>query len=123
MEKLHSMDRELRERIVEVVAKAGLTYEMKLVADFPPQPFEASCVDAVRRAAERLGLSTREITSGAGHDAVYMARVCPTAMIFTPCVGGISHNEAEDIKPEWATAGADVLVQAVLEKAEIVGGR
>lgn len=122
-EKLDSMDRALRERIVEIVAKAGLTYEMKLVADFPPQPFEASCVDAVRRAAARLGLSTREITSGAGHDAVYMARVCPTAMIFTPCIDGISHNEAEDIKPEWATAGADVLVQAVLEKAEIVGGR
>ncbi|MFM9849784.1 MAG: Zn-dependent hydrolase [Hyphomicrobiaceae bacterium] len=122
-EKLGSMDRALRERIAEIVAKAGLTFEMKMVADFPPQPFEASCVDAVRRAAERLGLSTREITSGAGHDAVYMARVCPTAMIFTPCVDGISHNEAEDIKPEWATAGGDVLIQAVLEKAEIVGGR
>ncbi len=122
-DKLASMDRKLREGMAEIVAKAGLTYEMKLVADFPPQPFEASCVDAVRRAAERLGLSTREITSGAGHDAVYMARVCPTAMIFTPCVDGISHNEAEDMKPEWATAGGDVLIQAVLEKAEIVGGR
>jgi N-carbamoyl-L-amino-acid hydrolase len=122
-DKLASMDRKLRDGIAEIVAKAGLTYEMKLVADFPPQPFEASCVDAVRRAAERLGLSTREITSGAGHDAVYMARVCPTAMIFTPCVDGISHNEAEDMKPEWATAGGDVLIQAVLEKAEIVGGR
>jgi N-carbamoyl-L-amino-acid hydrolase len=122
-DKLASMDRKLRDGIAEIVAKAGLTYEMKLVADFPPQPFEASCVDAVRQAAERLGLSTREITSGAGHDAVYMARVCPTAMIFTPCVDGISHNEAEDMKPEWATAGGDVLIQAVLEKAEIVGGR
>ena len=56
-------------------------------------------------------------------DAVYMARVCPTAMIFTPCVDGISHNEAEDMTPEWAAAGANVLVQAVLEKAKIVGGR
>ena len=121
-DKLVSMDLALRDRIGEIAEKAGLTYEMKLVADFPPQPFEASCVDAVRRAAGRLGLSTREITSGAGHDAVYMARVCPTAMIFTPCVDGISHNEAEDIKPEWATAGGDVLIQAVLEKAEIVGG-
>jgi beta-ureidopropionase / N-carbamoyl-L-amino-acid hydrolase len=122
-DKLHSMDARLRAGITEIVAKAGLTYEMMLVADFPPQPFDASCVDAVRRAAGQLGLSTREITSGAGHDAVYMARVCPTAMIFTPCVDGISHNETEDIKPEWATAGADVLIQAVLEKAEIVGGR
>jgi beta-ureidopropionase / N-carbamoyl-L-amino-acid hydrolase len=122
-DKLESMDAKLRAGITEIVAKAGLTYEMMLVADFPPQPFDASCVDAVRRAAGQLGLSTREITSGAGHDAVYMARVCPTAMIFTPCVDGISHNETEDIKPEWATAGADVLIQAVLEKAEIVGGR
>jgi N-carbamoyl-L-amino-acid hydrolase len=79
-------------------------------------------VDAVRRAAAQLGLSAREITSGAGHDAVYMARVCPTAMIFTPCVDGISHNEAEDMNLEWATAGGNVLIQAVLEKAEIVGG-
>jgi N-carbamoyl-L-amino-acid hydrolase len=122
-DKLASMDAKLREGIADVAAKTGLTYEVKMVADFAPQPFEVSCVEAVRRAAERLGLSTRDITSGAGHDAVYMARVCPTAMIFTPCVDGISHNEAEDMKPEWATAGANVLVQAVLEKAEIVAGR
>ncbi len=64
----------------------------------------------------------REITSGAGHDAVYMARVAPTAMIFTPCIDGISHNEAENMTPEWATAGGNVLLHAVLEKAEVVGG-
>jgi beta-ureidopropionase / N-carbamoyl-L-amino-acid hydrolase len=122
-EKLGSMDRKLKDGLDRIAANCGLTYEMKMVADFAPQPFDATCVDAVRRAAQRLGLSTRDITSGAGHDAVYMARVCPTAMVFTPCVGGISHNEAEDIKPEWATAGANVLIQAVLEKAEIVGGR
>ncbi|MGE5513685.1 MAG: Zn-dependent hydrolase [Bacteroidota bacterium] len=122
-EKLGSMDRKLKDGLDRIAANCGLTYEMKMVADFAPQPFDATCVDAVRRAAQRLGLSTRDITSGAGHDAVYMARVCPTAMVFTPCVGGISHNEAEDMKPEWATAGANVLIQAVLEKAEIVGGR
>jgi N-carbamoyl-L-amino-acid hydrolase len=121
-DKLASMDARLRTGIADIAAKTGLICEMKMVADFAPQPFEASCVDAVRRAAGRLGLSTRDITSGAGHDAVYMARVCPTAMIFTPCVDGISHNEAEDMTPEWAAAGANVLVQAVLEKAEIVGG-
>jgi N-carbamoyl-L-amino-acid hydrolase len=121
-DKLAAMDAKLRAGIADAAAKTGLTFEVKMVADFAPQPFEASCVDAVRRAAVRLGLSTRDITSGAGHDAVYMARVCPAAMIFTPCVDGISHNEAEDMKPEWATAGANVLVQAMLEKAEIVGG-
>lgn len=118
--KLASMDGALREGIADVASTAGLTHELALVADFPPQPFEASCVEAVRNAAKKLGYSTREITSGAGHDAVYMARVCPTAMIFTPCVDGISHNEAEDMKAEWATAGADVLFHAALEKAEVV---
>ncbi len=115
-EKLGSMDRKLKDGLDRIAANCGLTYEMKMVADFAPQPFDATCVDAVRRAAQRLGLSTRDITSGAGHDAVYMARVCPTAMVFTPCVGGISHNEAEDMKPEWATAGANVLIQAVLDR-------
>jgi N-carbamoyl-L-amino-acid hydrolase len=119
--KLDSMDRALRHGIDDIVKRTGLTYTMQLVADYAPQPFEASCVDAVRKAAKKLGHSAREITSGAGHDAVYMARVAPTAMIFTPCVDGISHNEAEDMKPEWATAGCNVLVHAVLEKAVVIG--
>ncbi len=118
--RLLAMDKALRAGIQEIVNRTGLTYEMKLVADFPPQPFDPVCVAAVAKAAKRLGYSTREITSGAGHDAVYMARICPAAMIFTPCIDGISHNEAEDMKPEWATAGADVLLQAVLEVAEVV---
>ena len=118
-DKLLSMDRALRAGIEDIVKRTGLTYEMKQVADYVPQPFDPACIDAVRMAAQRLGYSTREITSGAGHDAVYMARVCPAAMIFTPCVGGISHNEAEDMKPEWATSGTDVLLQAVLEIAEV----
>ena len=120
-EKLSSMHRALEKGVAEVAARSGLSYDMKEVFYFPPQPFEASCVEAVREAAKRLGHSTREITSGAGHDAVYMARVCPTAMIFTPCIDGISHNEAENMTPEWATAGANVLIHAVLEKAEVVG--
>ncbi|MGE0700886.1 MAG: Zn-dependent hydrolase, partial [Hyphomicrobiaceae bacterium] len=119
-EKLKSMARAVETAIPEIAASTGLHQEWKLVADFPPQPFDPGCVDAVRRAAARLGYSSREISSGAGHDAVYMARVCPTSMVFVPCVDGISHNEAEDMKPEWATAGANVLLEAVLEKAEVV---
>ena len=69
----------------------------------------------------RFGYKHRDIVSGAGHDACYMARVTPTSMIFTPCVDGVSHNESEDIKLEWSTAGANVLLHAALEKAEIVG--
>ena len=120
--KLAAMAAAAEAGMAEIAAATGLTCEWKVVADFPPQPFEATCVDAVRRAAARLGLSAREISSGAGHDAVFMARVAPTAMIFVPCIDGISHNEREDMKPEWATAGANVLLEAVLEKAEVVSG-
>ena len=118
--KLDSMDAALRKGLEEIAAGAGLRYQVEMVANFPPQPFEASCIQAVRNAIARLGYTSRDITSGAGHDAVYLARVCPTSMIFTPCVDGISHNEAENMTPEWASAGADVLLHAVLEKAEIV---
>ncbi len=88
---------------------------------YPPVPFDEGCVGAVRRAAERGGFSHRDIVSGAGHDACYLARVAPTAMIFTPCVDGVSHNEAEEISPAWASAGTQVLLHAVLETAEVVG--
>jgi N-carbamoyl-L-amino-acid hydrolase len=121
-DKLASMDRALRAGLAEIVERTGLTHEMRMVADYAPIPFDPSCIQAVRNAADRLGYSTRDIASGAGHDAVYMARVCPVAMIFTPCIGGISHNEAEDMKPEWATAACNVLAHAVLEKAEVVEG-
>jgi N-carbamoyl-L-amino-acid hydrolase len=117
---LARMDGELRAAVAEVAAASGLEIAARQISYFPPQPFDPACVAAVRNAALRLGLSHRDITSGAGHDAVYMARVCPTAMIFTPCIGGISHNEAEDMKPEWATAGCNVLLAAVLETAEVV---
>ena len=75
-------------------------------------------VAAVRGAAEALGYPHQDIISGAGHDAVYMARVAPTAMIFVPCVGGISHNEVEDAKPDDLTAGCAVLLNAMLEAAD-----
>jgi N-carbamoyl-L-amino-acid hydrolase len=83
----------------------------------PPVAFDPECIDAVRQAAAGLGLSAREIVSGAGHDAVYMARVVPTAMIFVPCKDGISHNEAEYASPEACTDGANVLLHAALARA------
>ena len=118
--RLVAMDKALRSGVAEIAKRSGLSFEMKMVADYAPTPFDPGCVDAVRKAAKRLGYSAREITSGAGHDAVYMARVAPTAMVFTPCVDGISHNESEDMKPAWATAGCNVLVHAVMEKAGVV---
>jgi N-carbamoyl-L-amino-acid hydrolase len=118
---LSEMDAALKESVEEIAKTIGLTYDMKQVFYYPPVPFDKECVDAVRRAARHLGYSHRDIVSGAGHDACYLAQVCPTSMIFTPCVDGVSHNESEDIKIEWSTAGANVLMHAVLEKAEIVG--
>jgi N-carbamoyl-L-amino-acid hydrolase len=106
--------------VEKICADGKLTSEVKEVFYYAPVEFDKNCVAAVRRAAGRLGYSHRDIVSGAGHDACYIARVAPTSMIFCPCVDGISHNEDEKIFPEWAAAGADVLFHAVVETAEIV---
>ena len=118
---LSAMDEALKAGVEAIAAKIGLKVDMKEVFYYPPVAFDPGCVDAVRGAAKHLGLTHRDIVSGAGHDACYIARVAPTSMIFTPCVDGVSHNESEDIKQEWSTAGANVLMHAVLEKAEVVG--
>jgi len=89
------------------------------VVYFPPQPFDSELVGLVREAAAKAGLSHQEIVSGAGHDAVYVARTAPSAMIFIPCKDGISHNEIEDALPEHLTAGANVLLHAMLARAGI----
>ncbi|MEO1694216.1 MAG: Zn-dependent hydrolase, partial [Pseudomonadota bacterium] len=108
------------EKVARAIAEdIGLTVGIEPIFSFPVTTFDAKCVDAVRSAASSLGLSHRDIVSGAGHDAVYMAQVAPTAMVFTPCIGGISHNESEDMTSEWATAGANVLLRAAVEVAGI----
>jgi beta-ureidopropionase / N-carbamoyl-L-amino-acid hydrolase len=117
---LSEMDAALQEGMKAITAKIGLAYDLKQVFYYAPVPFDPGCIEAVRRAAKHFGYSHRDIVSGAGHDACYLARVAPTSMIFTPCVDGVSHNESEDIKQDWSTAGANVLMHAVLEKAEIV---
>jgi N-carbamoyl-L-amino-acid hydrolase len=117
---LSDMDAALREGVKSIADKIGLSYDLKQVFYYAPVAFDPGCVEAVRRAAQHFGYSHRDIVSGAGHDACYLARVAPTAMVFTPCVDGVSHNESEDIKQDWSTAGANVLMHAVLEKAEIV---
>lgn len=100
-----------------LVEATGCSLDLTELFVIPAQPFEPSCVDLVRQAAKRLGFSSREIISGAGHDAVYVARSVPTAMIFTPCKDGLSHNEAESILPEEAEAGCQVLFEAVVARA------
>ena len=115
---LTEMDRELRAACAEAAASQALEAEVKEFWYFPPTPFDARLVAAVRDSATAQGYPHQDIISGAGHDAVYMARVAPTAMIFVPCVGGISHNEIEDAKPDDLTAGCNVLLNALLEAAD-----
>jgi beta-ureidopropionase / N-carbamoyl-L-amino-acid hydrolase len=100
-----------------IARDCGVKLELTRLFKIAAQPFDAGCVDLVRQGATKLGYSAREIVSGAGHDAVYVARHVPTAMIFTPCKDGLSHNEAESIQPEEAEAGAQVLLEAVLARA------
>lgn len=116
-----TMEGQLREEAQKIAADMGLEVAFEKVGGFAPVAFDEGCVQAVRRAAEHLGYSHMDLISGAGHDACWINKVAPTAMIMCPCVGGLSHNEAEDISPEWAAAGADVLLHAVLETAEVVG--
>jgi N-carbamoyl-L-amino-acid hydrolase len=115
-----AMDAELRKRAEKIAADIGLKLEIEQVGAFDPVEFDADCVSSVRTAAERLGYAHRDIISGAGHDACWINRVAPTAMVFCPCVDGLSHNEDENISQEWATAGANVLFHAVVETAGIV---
>jgi N-carbamoyl-L-amino-acid hydrolase len=119
---LTAMDRELREACAAAAASQNLEAAVEEFWYFPPTPFDAAMVGAVREAAKAQGYPHQDIISGAGHDAVYMARVAPTAMIFVPCVGGISHNEIEDAKPDDLTAGCNVLLNALLEAADAAGG-
>ncbi len=98
----------------------GLGMEIEQVSGFDPVEFDKDCVSSVRNAAERLGYSHRDLISGAGHDACWINSVAPTAMVMCPCVDGLSHNEAEEISPEWAAAGTNVLFHAVVETAQIV---
>jgi N-carbamoyl-L-amino-acid hydrolase len=105
------------EEAARLVAETGCRLELTELFRFAHQPFDAACVDLVRQATRRLGYPAREIVSGAGHDAVYVARRVPTAMIFTPCKDGLSHNEEESIEPEEAEAGCQVLFEAVVARA------
>ncbi|ESZ77132.1 Zn-dependent hydrolase [Mesorhizobium sp. L103C105A0] len=119
-EVLDAMDGRIREGIDTICEALDIQYKVEQVGAFDPVTFDAGCVKAIRDAADRLGYSHRNIVSGAGHDACWINRVAPTAMVMCPCVDGLSHNEAEEITKEWAGAGADVLFHAVVETAGIV---
>ena len=114
---LDSMNAELDAYIAKLRADTGLGIELQRVSYFPPCAFHPDCVARVRDAAGMLGYATMDVVSGAGHDAIYTARVAPSGMIFVPCKDGVSHNEIEDAKPEHLEAGANVLLHAMLASA------
>ena len=116
---VEAMDGDIRRAAAALSEKSGLAIQIELVSHYPAAPFSATCTDAVARAATALGYSSMPVVSGAGHDAVYMARLAPAGMIFIPCKDGISHNEIEDAKPDHITAGCNVLLHAMLERAQI----
>ncbi len=116
-EQLERMEQEMRAACERFAQAEQCTANVERVANYPACKFETSCVNSVRESARQQGLAHMDIVSGAGHDAIYMARICPTSMIFVPCEGGISHNEIENAKPEDLAAGCNVLTQVVLERA------
>ncbi|MCF4982082.1 Zn-dependent hydrolase [Pseudomonas gessardii] len=107
-------DQQLHAAVARIAEGIGLQASVKQIFQYAPIAFDKECVAVVQAAAEALGYSHRRMISGAGHDACYLNQVAPTAMIFVPCVEGLSHNEAEAIHLHWSTAGADVLLQAIL---------
>ena len=118
--KLDRMRAKIEAEAPKIAAALGVGCSIEAVGHFDPVAFDPKLVARVREAAEKLGYSHMDIISGAGHDACWTNRVAPTTMIMCPCVGGLSHNEAEEISKDWAAAGADVLFHAVVETAEIV---
>ncbi len=113
---LAAMSREL-EMLIQTESVAGCQFELNEIWHSPPVSFDAECIAAIRDAAEKTRQPYMEIVSGAGHDSVYLSRVTPTGMIFVPCKGGVSHNEAESADPDHLAAGCNVLLQAVLSRA------
>ncbi|MBC3918798.1 Zn-dependent hydrolase [Undibacterium sp. CY18W] len=116
-ELLDTMHNEILAFVDKTSKDSGLSISVERVSYYPPCPFHPDCVNAVREATATLGYSTMDVVSGAGHDAIYTARLAPSGMIFVPCKDGISHNEIEDAKSEHLEAGCNVLLHAMLGRA------
>jgi N-carbamoyl-L-amino-acid hydrolase len=117
---LNTMHEDMLAFIDQARQRSGLSIAIERVSYYPPCPFHPDCVDAVRAATAALGYSTMDVVSGAGHDAIYAARLAPSGMIFVPCKDGISHNEIEDARPQHLEAGCNVLLLAMLARAKVV---
>jgi N-carbamoyl-L-amino-acid hydrolase len=112
---LEAVDREIRSIMESECRAAGIEGRVEEIWHMPPVTFAPECISAVQRAADHLGYPSMEMISGAGHDAMYLAQIVPTGMIFVPCENGLSHNELENAQPEDLIAGGDVLLHAILE--------
>lgn len=121
LDRLNAMVARLMEEAPKLCEALDVGFEAEIVGQFDPPAFNEGLVQSIRDAAERLGYSHKDIVSGAGHDACWVNKLYPTAMVMCPCVDGLSHNEAEEITKEWSTAGAEVLFHAVLETAGVAG--
>jgi len=111
---LDRMEMAYRAAIGKIAADLHVTMEEKRIWNSPAVKFAPDLIDCVRHGVKQAGFKSRDMASGAGHDAAYIARVAPTTMIFVPCLGGISHNEEESTTFDECAAGAQVLLNAVL---------
>ena len=118
-ELLNKMHEEILAFAEKTSQETGLKITTERVSYYPPCPFHPDCVDAVRSATSKLGYTAMDVVSGAGHDAIYAARLAPAGMIFVPCKDGISHNEIEDARADHLEAGCNVLLHAMLESAKV----
>jgi len=112
------MIQEFKHEVAIRAEAAGIQSRVEQIWHMPPTAFDERLVGLVDESAQQLGLSRRRMVSGAGHDSLHTAQFAPTAMIFVPCAGGLSHNEAESAKAEDLAAGADVLLRVALQVAD-----
>ena len=115
--KLVKMENELKQMTTDICKKYKIEFEMDQIGGFDPVAFDKECLNNIRNSANKFGYSYKNIVSGAGHDACWINTVAPSAMIMCPCVDGLSHNEAEEIKPEWAASSTNVMLHAAIASA------
>ena len=115
--KLVKMENELKQMTTDICKKYKIEFEMDQIGGFDPVAFDKECLNNIRNSANKCGYSHKDIVSGAGHDACWINTVAPSAMIMCPCVDGLSHNEAEEIKPEWASSSTNVMLHAAIASA------
>ena len=116
--KLKRMEDELKSLAIDICKKYKVKFDMKQIGGFDPVAFDRTCLNNIRDSAKKFDYSYKDIVSGAGHDACWINTVVPSAMIMCPCVDGLSHNEAEEIKPEWAASSTNVLLHAAIASAK-----